>query len=182
MNLFLSLSDLYIPVFIKKRELKKLFDITADTFSCAAPTISELSFNESLAAYGRFTRNAVEQSVIRGDTLHIIQDKLFRGAFELGKKYKERFHIKTFGEVLEAARIIYRILGIEFQSNGQGMITISSCFFSKYYSPLTCWIISSLDEGIMAGLSGGGRLSFSQRITEGNDSCRAHLTMKENEK
>jgi hypothetical protein len=182
MNLFLSISDLYIPAFIKKRELKKLFDITAETFGCAAPVISELSFEESLSAFGRFTRNAIEQSVLRSDSLHIIQDKLFKGAFELGKKYKQRFHIKTFDEALEAGRILYRIFGIEFQSNAQGMITINSCFFSKYYSPITCWIISSLDEGIMAGLSGGGKLKFSQRITEGYDCCSARLAIQENEK
>ncbi len=179
MNLRLSISKIYMPAFLKKRELKKLFNITGEIFGCAAPSTSGLSFEECLAMYAQFTRTAVGQSVHRGDTVQTIQDRLFRSAFLLGEKYKRRFHLKTMNEVLEAGRVLYRILGIDFESTGPGIITIRSCFFSKYYSASTCRIISSLDAGMMAGLSGGATLTFSRRITEGNDCCSARLVTQE---
>ena len=35
-----------------------------------------------------------------------------------------------------------------------------------------------LDEGIAAGLSGGGKLTFSQRITEGKPQCEASFDLE----
>jgi hypothetical protein len=82
-------------------------------------------------------------------------------------------------EVMRAGRVLYRAIGIEFRGSDQGLIEIGECFFSKYYSPATCSLISSLDAGIMAGLSDGKELSFSQRITEGFNSCKAQMREKE---
>ena len=72
-------------------------------------------------------------------------------------------------------KILYEMLGIEFLDTGQGTITIPKCFFSQYYTDQICQLISALDEGVLAGLSGGGRLDFSQRLTEGNDCCKAQF-------
>ncbi len=70
-------------------------------------------------------------------------------------------------------RILYRALKIDFRGISSGEIEISRCYFSQFYSPQICELISSLDEGILAGLAGDGRLTFSQRITEGRDCCKA---------
>ena len=179
MNLLLKISKVFIPAFLKKRELMYLFDITAEAFACAAPNLNGQSFNDSLAMYAQFTRTAAEQSIMRGDSQRIIQERLFQGAFQLGEKYKRRFQIKTINEAMEAGRILYHILGIEFNGDSEGVITIRSCFFSKYYSALTCSMVSSLDAGLMAGLSGGSTLKFFRRITEGHDYCSAQLLAKE---
>jgi hypothetical protein len=80
---------------------------------------------------------------------------------------------------MEMSSILYQILGIDFEGDTSGEVTIKKCFFSDYYSQQVCQIISSLDEGVAAGLSGGGNLSFSGRITEGKDCCRARLAMPE---
>ena len=82
-------------------------------------------------------------------------------------------------EVMRAGRVLYRAIGIEFRGTEQGRIEIGECVFSKHYSPVTCRVISSLDAGIMAGLSDGKSLSFSQRITEGFDSCKAQMSVEE---
>ena len=79
---------------------------------------------------------------------------------------------------MQASAIIYRALRIEFQGEPDGTIVIKNCFFSDYYSGEVCRIISSLDEGLLAGLSAGGKVNFSQRITEKKECCRAYLEMK----
>ena len=53
-------------------------------------------------------------------------------------------------------------------------VTIRRCFFAAHYPPEVCRFMSAMDEGIVAGLC-GGRLVFSQRLTEGADCCRARI-------
>jgi hypothetical protein len=77
------------------------------------------------------------------------------------------------------SRRLYGLLHIDFQGDFSGNITIKKCYFSSYYSKEICQLISALDEGIAAGLSGGGKLSFFQRITEGQPCCQGRLIMPE---
>jgi hypothetical protein len=178
-KLFLKIAQWYIPARLKKRELKKLFNITSEIFGCAAPSIAGLSFEESIARYAQFTRALVDQSHEGPDTLKRIQDALFQQAYEFGNTYRKIFRVSTMHEAMDAGKILYRILGINFQSTAVGRIEILSCVFSTYYSASTCNVMSFLDAGFMAGLSGGGRLTFSQRITEGYHCCRAQFIQVE---
>jgi hypothetical protein len=77
--------------------------------------------------------------------------------------------------VIRGARLLYGILSIDFQGAPDGDIVINRCFFSRDYTPKTCALMSGLDEGVLAGLSGGGRLEFSARITENKAVCRARF-------
>ena len=104
-----------------------------------------------------------------------MQSRLFQNAYRIGQQFKADFNINTAEEVMRMGALIYKFLKIDFQGEPQGNIVIKRCFFSAYYSSKVCRLISSLDEGLLAGLSGGGKLSFSQRITEGNECCRAYL-------
>lgn len=54
-----------------------------------------------------------------------------------------------------------------------GEIVVTDCYFSRYYTPEQCAVMSSVDSGIIAGLCGGGTLTFTERITEGCGRCRA---------
>jgi len=58
-------------------------------------------------------------------------------------------------------------------------VTVKRCYFSQFYSGSVCDLISALDDGVFSGLSGGGRLVFSERLTEGNACCRAKLRLGE---
>jgi hypothetical protein len=78
------------------------------------------------------------------------------------------------------SELVYKIIRIDLQGGPEGHILIRKCFFSHYYSYEVCRVISSLDEGLLAGISGGGRLKFDQRITEGHDCCRARLLFERN--
>jgi hypothetical protein len=172
-TLLLRIAQWYVPMFLKKSELRRLIKITADAFECTLPSTIGLSIDDTLTTFAQFTRTVVEQPHTR--TAQSIQDQLFQSACDRGSKYRRIFRISTLDEAMEAGKVIYKILGIDFQGDTNGQITIRSCFFSKHYSAQTCKIISSLDAGLMAGLSGGSTLKFSQRITEGSLSCKAAL-------
>jgi len=177
MNLLLKILQIYIPTFIKKRKIVELFNCTALAFECGIPQLEGLSFDECLEKYALFTKEEVEKSIQQGNDLQTIKNRLYQNAFRLGEKLRKRFHVTTIEEVMTMSRILYRTMEIEFHGTVQGEITINRCFFSRYYSRQVCQVISSLDEGVIAGLSGGGQLIFSERITEGKDCCKACLVL-----
>jgi hypothetical protein len=86
---------------------------------------------------------------------------------------------------MRAARVIYRLLGIDFRGRADGTIVIRRCGFSRVYSPRACELVSGLDEGLLAGLAGGGggrgRLVFASRITEGCARCEATFHFEDGE-
>ena len=163
---------------MKKRELMNLFHLTALAFERTIPPTFGLSFDDCLVVFARFTKLEVDELMSRGGDLLTIQDLLYQGAYEFGDKFRKQFRVSTTSDVMEASRFLYKILGIDFKGTEKGTITISKCFFSQHYSPSTCRVISSLDAGMIAGLSGGGRLTFSERITEGSTFCNAQFIFK----
>ncbi|MBM3236442.1 hypothetical protein FJZ31_09105 [Candidatus Poribacteria bacterium] len=179
MSLLLKIRQFHIPAFIKKKALKKLFTCTALAFGCETPPIKRLPFRECLLQYALFTKEKVEEAIQHGRDLQALKSQLYQNAYQLGQELRKSFRITRIEEVMSMGKILYRILGIEFRGSVQGEVTISRCFFSRFYSSQVCQVISSLDEGVVAGLSGGGRLTFYQRITEGQECCRASFVVKE---
>ena len=175
MNNLVTILKFYSPEFIKKRVLNELFTITARAFECALPPLRGFSYAELLKQYALFTRAEAEKSIQHNHDLQAIRNRLFDQAYQMGHELRKKFNISTDEEVMELGQRLYEILGINFQGNKQGLVTISRCFFSEYYSSQVCQLISALDEGVLAGLSGGGQLNFSQRITDGNNCCLAQF-------
>ena len=173
MGLILRLSQIYIPGFIKKMALVELFEYTARAFQCEMPKVNDLSFDELLLKYAQFTSDQYQSAIKSGDDLQDLKKRLYQNAYQLGQKFRKRFRIKNIDDVMAVSRVIYRVIGIDFRGNAQGEIIINRCFFSKVYSSEVCKIISGLDEGILAGLSDGGKLNFSHRITDGERFCQA---------
>ncbi len=179
MNLLFHLASLYTPQYRKKRELINLFRVTALAFEKTLPSISHFSLSECLDQYARFTASSVHDAISGKIDLKNIQTQLYKSAYEIGRKFREQFGISCLNDAMEASRLLYSILGIDFRGDARGAIAISCCFFSQYYSPDTCRVISSLDAGLIAGLSGGEGLEFSERITEGYRLCKAQILFKE---
>jgi hypothetical protein len=180
MNILVAILKYYSPEFIKKRVLNELFVITARAFGCAVPSLKGFSYAGLLKQYALFTRVAAEESLRHNHDLQAIRNRLFDQACQLGRELRKKFNIRTDEEVMELGQKLYDILGIEFRGNSQGAVTIRKCFFSEYYSSQVCQLISALDEGVLAGLSGGGQLNFSQRITDGKNCCQALFVSREN--
>lgn len=181
MNLRLSVLKFHIPAFIKKKKLDELFGLTALAFGCDPPEEKSHSYKEKLKSYAIFTRNEAEKCLDQGMDCEEVERKLFQSAYRLGLDIRRQFRLRSSNDTMAMSRILYRILGIDFEGRTSGDVTISGCFFSRYYSPRVCRLISSLDAGLAAGLSGGGKLSFSQRITEGKDCCKARFFLPEKE-
>lgn len=176
MNIILALAEAYIPKFIRRRKLLHLFAATADAFGTSVPSLSGLGIDECLTEFALFTKEKAEEAIKNGtetETRH----RLYRNAHMLGMKLRGEFGVRSVKETMRLARIIYKIVGIDFRGGARGDVAISRCYFSRFYSPEVCSVISSLDAGLLSGLSGGGRLSFSERLTEGKDCCRATLSL-----
>lgn len=182
MNVRLRLLKFYFPAFIKKKKLAQLFAITASAFNCEAPSIKGLSFEQSLHRFALFTKEQTERHFKRISYIDNVKNELFQEAYQLGMDLRREFNINSSNEILWMMKTIYNLLGINFNSGSENEIIISRCFFSQYYSPGVCRVISSLDEGLASGLSNGGQLSFYQRITDGHNCCRANFVLKEDVK
>lgn len=174
MSLLLAVSEIYVPRFVCRHQLEALFEATAEAFRVSIPHIKTLSFEDCLGLYAGFTRDHAELCIKQGNEEEG-QSRLFRCAYLIGQHFRATLYIKTMREVMRMGTVIYKMLHISFQGDPAGNIIINRCFFSAYYSGRVCRLVSSLDEGLLAGLAGGGKLSFSQRITEGHQCCRAHF-------
>ena len=135
-----------------------------------------------LQAYAEFTKEQAEKALSSGFDAGIVKERLYQNAYTLGKRLRKWFSIETTEEVMRIGKVLYNSIGIEINGNAQGEVTVKRCFFSQYYSSPVCSLISSLDDGLFSGLSGGKRLAFSERLTEGRECCRAKLYLEMNGK
>ena len=179
MNLLLITARFYLPAFIKKKKVKELLELTAESFQSDLPDIKNLSYNDCLIAYAQFSKTKAEEVTKFDNNAEAVKKRLYLNAFQMGEKLRKDFRIKTQADVIRLSKILYKILKIDFNGNLSGEVIIKRCFFSQFYTPEVCGIISSIDEGLAAGLSAGGRLVFKNRITEGRNCCHATLKMED---
>jgi len=178
MNTLLAVAQIYIPNFIKKKKLIELFQLTADSFQSDMPIIKNLSYDECLKAYANFSKTKAKEIINSKANIDVVKNRLYQNAHQLGKKLRKDFRIKTYSDVILCCKIIYKILKIDFTGKLNGNVNIKYCFFSQFYTPDVCEIISSLDNGLAAGLSDGGELVFKERITEGAKCCSANFSFE----
>ncbi len=152
----------------------RLFSSTADAFGAEMPSMRGVGFEDCLKRYALFTREKAEEAVRNGAESEVKQ-RLYQNAYHMGQGLREEFGVRSMKEAMKLARIIYGMIEINFRGEPSGDVMISRCYFSSFYSPEVCAVISSIDAGLLSGLSGGGRLIFQQRITEGTECCRASL-------
>lgn len=179
MNLLGKMTSLYVPSMIKKKNLDQLFRLSARAFQCEAPDIRGKSYQQTLQEFAFFTQKTATEVIARKGDVQKVKKRLYRHAFMMGYNLRKLFKVRTPDEAMLISKRLYDILKIDFQGDSSGNITIKQCYFGSYYSKEICQLISALDEGIAAGLSGGGKLSFTQRITEGSSCCQGRLIMPE---
>jgi len=160
-----------IPRSIVRNKLDQLFCLTADAFGCGLPEFKKLSVQECLQEYALFTKEQAERCLLKEEALEEIKQRLYENAFFFGRDLRKGIPLFHRRKPAAVMKLFYRLIGIDFQYEGQGEFTIKHCFFCSYYTAEVCMLISSLDEGMAAGLT-GRRLSFSQRITEGCPCCK----------
>ncbi|MCL5257569.1 MAG: hypothetical protein M1319_07215 [Chloroflexi bacterium] len=173
MSLLLGILGIYVPPTLKRRNLAELFACTASAFGVEHPPLAGLTHTQILREYAMFTSREAEKAVASGEDIDYIKERLHANAYQLGSRLRRIVNIRTMADVMAMARVLYKVLDIDFRGSPDGAIEIGPCYFSKFYSGEVCHVMSAVDEGVLAGLSGGGWLLFSQRITEGSKCCRA---------
>jgi hypothetical protein len=176
MSLLVSVLQIYMPDYIKKRALTQLFESTAAAFEAEVPPLAGLDSEECLARYARFAQAQAEQRLRDGREVEAVGQRLYRNAVEMGRRQSKWLRPGTVQDVMDIGRVLYRILDIDLQGDARGEVVINRCYFSRFYSAEVCRLMSAMDRGLFAGLSNGGELTFSSRITEGQPCCRAHFS------
>ena len=165
-------------LFGRRREIERLFSVTASAFACPLPPARLRGAAGRLREYMRFTSEQAALAIADGKRRALVERRLFRGAFLLGSRLRRRMRIRSVSEARQAARIVYRGLGIDFRAGENGKVVIRRCGFSSSYSSEVCALMSAMDRGLLAGLAYYRELCFSRRITDGAPECTACLVRR----
>jgi len=119
------------------------------------------------------------------DAIKLGRKAMFIKGLALGREFRRIFGVGTSLEDLKsAARILYKVLGIEFVvkefGNGEIVMVVNHCDLAEYYRPDTCKILSAADEGVVQGLNPKIKIKFQERITEGASCCLAPIHLEDN--
>ncbi|MBD3385428.1 hypothetical protein GF407_10945 [candidate division KSB1 bacterium] len=178
MNFRLLLIKTYIPDFIRKKILVHLFRRTAAAFEVPMPPLPA-NCPDILQAYARFTRQQAANVNAQGKNKSALNQRLFEQMQQLGTSCRKRLGLQTEKQAVQALQLIYRLINIEIKTTQDRLFRIEKCYFSNFYSPETCKLISAMDRGIVSGLTNGLHLEFEERLTEGNSCCLARISEKE---
>jgi hypothetical protein len=162
MSIRSRLFALSMPRFLRRVFIARLARLTASAFDAEAPRAS------SLSSYEAFTAEQAEGAA--GNSA----ERLFSSAHDLGSRLRALLGIRRTDEALAVMRVLYRVIGVDFRCTEE-VFVVSRCGFSSTYTPQVCRLISSLDAGLLSGLTNGKSMVFTQRITEGAAFCRGVL-------
>jgi hypothetical protein len=159
------------PGWLRKLVLDVLFKRTATALGEPMPRLHGLAARKTLQAYGEFTARAAATAD------RSAEQRLFHTTQPAGVWLRRAFGVRSTTDAMAVARMCYRVLDIDFTGDPDGNVCIARCSFSGVYSPTVCQVMSYLDAGLLAGLTEGGGLVFSHRLTEGHPCCRARVSV-----
>jgi hypothetical protein len=171
----LTAAEIHLPRRLRDEKFRRLFSLTARALGTEAPRLDGRPFVEARREFARFTAEQAGRCLENDSSAAEAKTRLRDSAFAFGQELRRDLRIRSAADVMRAGRLLYRLLGIDFQGSASGGIVIRKCFFASYYTSRTCGFISALDEGILAGLAGGGRLEFSERMTDERPCCLARF-------
>ena len=154
----------------RRIELQMLMNLTARAIGRPSRRIWILSNERALQVYAEFTRDQLRPGV-NDEVLRRMNEE----AFKMGRRLRRLFMLRQPADIERFIVALYRNIGIDIEGHVPGSLCFRRCFFSQFYTPAICRVASALDDGIICGLAGGGRLVFSQRITEGHPHCVASV-------
>lgn len=157
----------------RRIEIQLLMNLTARAIGKPASRTWTRNNDEALKAYAEFSRDNLQGTVNQ----QILQ-QMNQEAFKAGRMLRKLMCLGKQDSIERVAIALYQNIGIELEGHLPGQLCFRRCYFSHFYTPQLCQAASALDDGILRGLAGNGRLTFQQRITEGCQCCLA--TFKEN--
>ena len=178
LDAFETLYDGEPPEWLQKVEAEALMEVFARAFDVEAPELDSFAADEALAAFREFTAACIDAVSEDADVAARYRERLGEGAYDLGAKVRALLMVRR-SQALHVTRFFYRGIGIELTGELPGALRFGPCFFAERYTPANCWFMSAFDEGFMRGMMGDRKsacsLSFSCRLTEGADCCRARM-------
>ena len=161
-----------------------LLNMTARGFGVKRKRIAHLPADEALASYARFTVECMEKPAAPGQGApdegktgragrRAVLRRLYREAYRTGSRIRVITGIRESRDIEKLVFYLYRNLQIAMEGHIPGEITVSDCYFGRIYTPAQCAVMSAADSGVIAGICGGGKLKFTERITEGCGECKA---------
>lgn len=156
----------HTPEWVRSLEIQILSDLTARAFRMPGRKLRNKPAELALRLYAAFTVSCMEER-------EADPDALYREAYVVGSRLRRLTGLSQKQDAERLVFYLYRNIGITMTGELPGEITVPECFFARFYTPHQCAVMSAVDAGIIAGICGGGRLHFSQRITEGCGLCRA---------
>ncbi len=170
----LRVLERHTPAGFSALQIQVLLNITARGFGVPAKQVWHLGASRALREYAKFTWACMETAMESPEGIDT--RRLYQSAYRAGKRLRE---ITGLTKDEDAARLVfylYRGIRITMEGELPGEVIVSDCYFSKFYGPAQCAVMSNVDAGIIAGICGGGNFQFTERITEGCGRCRACLT------
>jgi hypothetical protein len=119
------------------------------------------------------------------EAIRLGRETMFKVGENLGRETGQMLGVgRSIKDLIRAAKILYRILGIEFEVEIKGpasaVLIINRCALSTKYSELTCQILSATDEGVIRGLNKNIKMRFTERMTSGLTKCKAIIELGDN--
>jgi hypothetical protein len=199
MNARLAAASLWLPPWTVRRELERVAAATTSVLDSLLdqhlPGALEAIRRDELPQCGSLPRR--RDALAAAHTVRVARlaellgreagigearRALFDAGVTLGKEAQQRLKVGyNRHDLLRAARILYRVLGIRFRAewktSDEAIVRIDRCALARGYSPEACLALSATDAGVVAGLWPGARLEFDERITEGKEACIARLSL-----
>ena len=200
MNIRLKIASLWLPNFILEKELDNVAVATIDGLNdvmkkyipwrmeeiIKEDEILKGALKERRAIMARAHSSRVKaliEELGHENAIQIARKSMYNVGRELGQEARQKLGVGNNLKDLElAAKILYRILGIEFKienKDGNTIMIVNRCVLSKYYSSEACIVLSAVDEGVVNGLNENMNLKFRERITEGSSECIACINKVE---
>jgi hypothetical protein len=130
-----------------------------------------------MAANHHLLLNALSDEIGHDRAVKVGRNALFKVGIIIGEESGKRLGVgESIKDLLMAARLMYRILGISFtvkEEGGYYYMKFHRCALSDHYSELTCAVMSAIDEGVIRGLNPRASMNFERKITSGFSTCLA---------
>lgn len=156
-------------------QIRILLRQTARVFGVDAPRTAGMSASELLRTYAQFTSGASRNAMDSGQDLEQLHQKLYDMAYHLGSSLRQWMRPHGDQDCLAILTLLYKNIEILINERAPGEFYVRKCYFSAFYTPEVCRLISGIDQGIFAGIYQRGKLTFEERITEGYNQCKANL-------
>jgi len=201
MGLRLLILEMWTPKYIIRKELRNVSNQTtkalkslldkyapqelALTAKQQVPTSIEEQRTTMAQTHAKLVET-LEAAVGHEKAVTLGREALFLVGENLGKQSRNRLGVNNSPKDLtKAAKILYRILGIEFYlewlDKSNGKVVIDRCALAEHYSKLTCEVLSATDEGVIKGLQPNAKLQFKEYMTSGCQKCKADIHLNEKE-